>query len=85
MVNLSQGTPLSIWYGFRDAGSDPTNTNYEDHFGTVDVNYVPKPAYYELQLLTHSLKGETFTRSLTTGNSRSDWLLVFNRPAASRP
>jgi hypothetical protein len=38
---------------------------------------VPKLAYYELQLLTHSLKGETFTTRLTTGIPSSDWLLVF--------
>ena len=84
LFNLSQGIPLSSWFDFRDANSDPNNTNYEDHFGTVDLDYVPKPAYYELQLLTHSLKGETFTTRLTTGIPSSDWLLVFTSPGGQQ-
>ena len=65
LVNLSQGIPLSIWYDLKDDGPDPSN--YEDNFGTVTADFVPKPAYNEMQLLTNSLKGETFTKRLTTG------------------
>ena len=82
LFNLSQGIPLSSWFDFRDANSDPNNTNYEDHFGTVDLDYVPKPAYMG-QLLTHSLKGELTTR-LTTGIPSSDWLLVFTSPSGQK-
>ena len=59
LVNLSQGIPLSIWYDWKNDGTDPTNT--EQNFGTVTADLVPKPAYKEMQLLTSSLQGETFT------------------------
>ena len=77
LVNLSQGIPLSIWYDWKNDGTDPTNP--EDNFGTVTADLVPKPAYKEMQLLTSSLRGETFTKQLNDGHT-SDWLLVFTSP-----
>ena len=44
---------------------------------------MPTPAYNELQLLTKSLRGETFSTRLTSGfglNSSSDWVLEFTAP-----
>ena len=76
LVNLSQGIPLSIWYDWMD-GSDPTNP--EDNFGMVTDTNVAKPAYNEMQLLTKSLRGETFASKLSDGHT-SDWLLVFTAP-----
>ena len=83
LVNLSQGIPLSIWYDWKNDGTDPTNT-YEQNFGTVDGRSRPKPAYNELQLLTKSLKGETFTTRLSDGINSSDWLLVFTSPSGQQ-
>ena len=74
LVNLSQGIPLSIWYDWKNDGTD--STAYEQNFGTVTADLVPKPAYNEMHLLTASLKGETFSRKLGDDNS-ADWLLVF--------
>ena len=34
LVNLSQSIPLSIWYDWKNDGTDPTDP--EDNFGTVD-------------------------------------------------
>ena len=77
LVNLSQGIPLSIWFEWKDDGTDPAI--WEDNYGIVTAALVPKPAYNEMQLLTHSLAGETFYRKLT--NSHSDvWLLEFTGP-----
>ena len=77
LVNLSQGIPLSIWYDWKNDGTDPTVD--EQNFGTVTADLEAKPAYNELQLLTESLRGETFTSKLDDGHT-SDWLLVFTAP-----
>lgn len=77
LVNLSQGIPLSIWYAFRNLGTD--STNWEYNYGTIMNDYTIKPAYEQLQLLTTSLQGETFTAKLNDGRT-SDWLLVFTAP-----
>ena len=81
LVNMSQGIPLSLWYEWRNEGSDPTN--YQDNFGMVDANLVPKPAYNEMKLLTSSLKGETFATKLNDRHT-SDWLLVFASPSGQQ-
>jgi polysaccharide biosynthesis protein PslG len=77
LVNMSQGIPFSNWYNFRDT---TTGDPYEDNFGVVDMNRVPKPAYYAAQLLEDSLQGKTFSTRLTEGISAADWLLVFTAP-----
>ena len=64
----------SNWYDFANDGTDPNNM--EDNFGTMTSDLVAKPAYNELQLLTSSLAGETFTSRLNDTHT-SDWLLVF--------
>ena len=82
LVNLSQGIVLSNWYEAVDSpGGDPSNV--EDNFGTMTHDLVPKPAYQELQLLTRSLKGETFTSRLNDSHT-SDWLLVFTSPSGQQ-
>ena len=70
LINLSQGIPISIAYDWKDDGKDTTNP--EDNFGIVKTDYTPKPAYNEMQLLTKSLRGETFTKQLND-NHTSDW------------
>ena len=79
LINFSQGIPLSIWYDWKNDGSDPNAP--EDNFGMV-AGETPKPAYQELQLLTRSLKGETFTKRLTSNSQ--DWLLVFTSPSGQQ-
>jgi polysaccharide biosynthesis protein PslG len=69
LVNLSQGIPLSTWFEWME----PSTPN---GFGVVTRDLQRYPAYNELQLLTRSLSGETFTSKLTDHNS-NDWLLVF--------
>ena len=77
----SQGVVQSNWFDFRNDGTDPSNV--EDNFGMVANDFTPKPAYNEMQLLTSSLKGETFTRNSTTAHT-SDWLLVFTSPSGQQ-
>src|SRR5207245_1305575 len=41
LSNLANGLIVSIWYDWRDDGTDPQET--EHHFGTVTNDYNPKP------------------------------------------
>ena len=77
LVNFSQGIPLSNWYDWKNDGTDTANS--ADNYGTVTSGLVANPAYNEMQLLTTSLRGETFTTKLSDGHT-SDWLLVFTAP-----
>ena len=81
LINISQGIIQSNWYDFANDGTDPTNM--ENNFGTMTQDLVPKPAYQELQLLTRSLNGETFTSRLNDSHT-SDWLLVFTSPSGQQ-
>jgi prepilin-type N-terminal cleavage/methylation domain-containing protein len=84
LVNLSQGIPLSNWYNWNDNGTDPART--EDNMGIVTYDGTPKPGLQEMQLLTSSLMGETFTSKLSSptpswNHPENDWLLVFTSPS----
>ena len=74
LVNLSQGIPLSVWYDWKNDGTDPTDE--QSNFGMVTADLVAKPTYNEMHLLEKSLQNETFTTKLNDGHS-TDWLLVF--------
>ena len=77
LVNISEGILVSIWYDWKNDGTDPTVD--EHNFGTVTADLKEKPAYQALKRLTTSLKGTTFSEKLNNGNS-ADWLLVFKSP-----
>lgn len=57
LTNIANGIVLSIWYDWRDDGTNPTNP--EHHFGIVRHDYHagrnpvfdPKPAYFAAQTL----------------------------------
>jgi hypothetical protein len=78
LIDMSQGIRQSNWYQFWNEGTDPNSI--QDNYGLMAQDgvggWTPKPAYNELQLLTRSLAGESFTSKLNDGYS-SDWLLVF--------
>jgi len=52
-----------FWYAFEDEGTDPKNP--EHHFGIVDWNGEPKPAYYSYQAMTRLLS-DAICRGLVT-------------------
>ena len=73
LVNLSVGVPLSIWYDWKNDGSD---TNYNEHnFGTVTTNLQPKPSYLAAQALTRELAGYRIARRLETADT-NEWVLL---------
>jgi polysaccharide biosynthesis protein PslG len=51
LVNLLNGVPISIWYDWKNDGTNPVYN--EDNFGTVNHDLSPKPGY---------LAGRTLTR-----------------------
>ncbi len=86
LVNLSQGIPLSIWFEFRDRSK--TGDEWENNYGMVAHDDATgaqtglRPAYYQMQELTQSLRGTTFSRRRTDGwwMESNDWLLEFALP-----
>ena len=76
LANLHAGVPLSIWYDWKDDGTDPAER--EHNFGTVTHDLQPKPAYVALQTMTRELSGYRIEKRLTT-SSASDWVLLLSR------
>lgn len=82
LTNLSNGIPLSIWYDWKDDGTDPKEP--EHHFGTVGHPETKdgkpffrlKPAYLAARNLTNTLAGYRFSKRLALG-SPEDHLLLF--------
>jgi hypothetical protein len=82
LTNLANGIPISIWYDWRDDGSDRNEP--EQHFGLVRNAYQdgreqvfePKPAYLAAKTLSETLDGYAYQRRLSVG-SDGDYVLVF--------
>jgi polysaccharide biosynthesis protein PslG len=73
LANLLEGVPLSIWYDWKNDGTDP-NEN-EHNFGTVTPELEPKPAHTSIFILTHELAGYRILRRMQPDDK--DYLLVF--------
>jgi hypothetical protein len=74
LVNASQGIRFTAMYEWKNVGADPND--YEGNFGMLTANGHPQAAYYAMQHLTTALKGTTFSKRFSDGNT-ADWLLVF--------
>ena len=74
LANLLNEVPLSIWYDWKNDGTDP-NEN-EHNFGTVLPDLQPKPAYLAIQTLTRELSGYHLLKRLPLANDK-DYVLVF--------
>ncbi len=73
LANLYHGIPLSIWYDWKNDGTNPEYN--EDNFGTVTHDLQPKPAYRAVQTLVQQLSGYWIARRLATGNPEA-WVLL---------
>jgi hypothetical protein len=84
LTNLANGIEISIWYDWRDDGTDPKDP--EHHFGLVrnqyqagrQPGYQPKPAYLAAKTLTNILGGFRFQERLDAGGPE-DYVLAFER------
>ncbi len=73
LANLLEGVPLSIWYDWKNDGSDP-NEN-EHNFGTVGPDLKPKPSYVAIQTLTRALAGYRIEQRLPLPDEK-DYVLI---------
>jgi hypothetical protein len=82
LTNAANEIPMSIWYDWRDDGSDPKDP--EHHFGVVRniyqagraQVYQPKPAYQAAKTLSEFFEGYVFEQRVAVGRD-SDYVLVF--------
>jgi hypothetical protein len=78
LTNLAAGVPFSLWYDWKDDGSDPRER--EHHFGLVDRRGRFKPSYYAAREILRELNGFRLERRVRT-NSSNDYLLLFRDTA----
>ena len=84
LTNIANEIPISIWYDWRDDGTDPKNP--EHHFGLVrsayqsgrDQVYEPKPAYRAANTFSKYFSGYVFEQRLRIGRD-DDYVLVFGK------
>jgi polysaccharide biosynthesis protein PslG len=81
LSNLLCGVPLSIWYDWKNDGSDPGDA--EQNFGTVTPDLQPKPAYTALRNMIHELNGYKLQKRLL-GFDPSDFVLMFVKDGNAR-
>ncbi|MCS6776420.1 MAG: cellulase family glycosylhydrolase [Chloroherpetonaceae bacterium] len=76
LTNLQAGIRVSIWYDWKDDGTDPKEP--EHHFGTVFPDLRPKPAYRAFQTLCQTLQGFRFNKRLAL-DAPEDFCLLFRK------
>jgi len=81
LANLLNGVPLSIWYDWKNDGTDP-NEN-EHNFGTVLPDLAPKPAYVAIRTLTRELNGYRVVQRLALSSTK-DYALLCEHGDGSR-
>lgn len=78
LINLSQDIPVSIWYDWKNDGTDPKER--EHNFGTVRHDLKPKAAYRAAKILTSMLKGYSVEKRLDMA-SKNDFALQLSKAA----
>lgn len=82
LTNAANGIPISIWYDWRNDGSDPSQA--EHNFGLVrnayqagrDQVYEPKAAYLAAKTFSDYFSGYVYEQRLAVGRD-DDYVLVF--------
>ncbi len=82
LTNLANQIPISIWYDWRDDGSDPKDA--EHHFGLVRNThqtgqvqpFEAKPAYRAAKTLSAFFAGYVFEQRISAGRD-DDYVLAF--------
>lgn len=75
LMNMYEGIPISIWYDWRNDGTDPNNIEHNFGLRENDVT-VPKHAYFAVKTLTKTLDGYKFYKRIDTKKS-DDYILTF--------
>ena len=66
LINSYQNIPVSIWYDWKNDGTDPNER--EHNFGTVKHDLNPKAAYLAMKVLSSNLKDYSISEKLDLGN-----------------
>jgi hypothetical protein len=66
LINLYQKIPVSIWYDWKNDGTNPEER--EHHFGTVMHDLKPKAAYIAAKALSSALAGFSIDKRLDIGS-----------------
>jgi hypothetical protein len=66
LINTYQNIPVSIWYDWKNDGTDPKER--EHHFGTVKHDLNPKAAYLAAKVLSSTLAGYSIKERYDLGN-----------------
>ncbi|MDP4292383.1 MAG: hypothetical protein Q8908_14995, partial [Bacteroidota bacterium] len=74
LSNLLAGIPVSTWYDWKNDGTDPND--WEQNFGTVTNDLVPKPSYNAIKLMNMQLRGYTLVQRMDLKNDH-DYTLLF--------
>jgi polysaccharide biosynthesis protein PslG len=89
LTNLMHDVRLSIWYDWRDDGTDPGSA--EHNFGTVGNSYraghmqvyEPKHAYIAARAVSKFFNGYSFERKAAV-NSQQDYVVLFRKGSENR-
>jgi hypothetical protein len=73
LVNYYQGLSQSIWYDFKNDGTNPDET--EHNFGLVTQQLAPKRAFHAVKTLHTMLNGYTFKGKIKS--NKGDYILQF--------
>ena len=68
LTNLYQEIPVSIWYDWKNDGTNPNER--EHHFGTVMHDLKPKEAYLAAKILSSTFAGYSINRRLELGSDQ---------------
>jgi hypothetical protein len=66
LINSYQKIPVSIWYDWKNDGTDPNEREHQ--FGTVKHDLNPKAAYLAAKVLSSTLSGYSIQQKLDLGN-----------------
>lgn len=78
LSNRISGLPITIWYAWRDGGTNPTDS--EDHFGINTYAGAPKLAVSAATTLLSVTQGYEFAGRLKLA-SDADYAVLFNKGA----
>ncbi|AJA46763.1 hypothetical protein CPAST_c06630 [Clostridium pasteurianum DSM 525 = ATCC 6013] len=76
LTNIMCGVNVSIWYDWKDDGTN--KSNQEHNFGTVYNDLTPKPTYYAIQTMNTALNGYRYVKRIDT-QSKDDYVLMFQK------
>lgn len=76
LSNLASGVCLSIYYDWKNDGTDPKDA--ESNFGVTLPDTSPKPAYLAIQSIASALSGFTYRRRIDTGDP-ARYVLLFQK------